>query len=89
MPVYAYSCAECGPFECRRAVEQSSDPLTCPRCTTPARRLYTAPATPSRVGALGAGSDRERATIRRAMSGEPTHTGRPSGTPVPRQPHRH
>lgn len=89
MPVYSYSCAECGSFDHRRPAEQSSAPLPCPRCDAATTRVYTVPATPSRAGALAMGTDRERATIRRALSGEPSATGGPSGARLPRQPHRH
>lgn len=89
MPVYAFSCATCGPFELRRPADQSGVPLACPECSAPAKRVYTVPGIPSRAGALGTATERERATMRRAATGEPSRTGRPPGLPVPRSPHRH
>ena len=55
MPLYEYRCAQCGPFDHRRVPEEANAPLPCPRCGAPARRVYTAPATPSRSGPRGGG----------------------------------
>lgn len=43
MPIYEFSCENCGPFEQRRGFSQASEPIDCPTCQTPATRLYSAP----------------------------------------------
>ncbi len=65
MPLYEYRCPQCGPFDVRRTLEEASTPLSCPTCTAPARRVYTA----SRYG------EPERAPFRRGRR-RPT-PGRP------------
>jgi putative FmdB family regulatory protein len=43
MPVYAYICPSCGPFEQRRPSSEASESASCPACQSAAIRKYTAP----------------------------------------------
>jgi putative FmdB family regulatory protein len=43
MPLYAFACETCGPFEEWRPHSESSSPSRCPVCQAAARRLYTPP----------------------------------------------
>jgi putative FmdB family regulatory protein len=43
MPVYAFICTGCGPFEVWRPVTSAAAPVRCPRCDGPARRVFTPP----------------------------------------------
>lgn len=43
MPLYAFTCAACGPFEERRPLSAASDPTCCPRCQQLGQRIYTPP----------------------------------------------
>lgn len=89
MPVYEYRCPACGPFDVRRGFEQAVQPAPCPTCSSPARRVYTAPATRSRSGPFAGASAADRALLDRARSGEPTLTTARSGPRLPSRPHRH
>jgi putative FmdB family regulatory protein len=50
MPLYAYDCDRCGPFQEWRSMSESGDPFPCPRCRRKARRAISAP----RLGIPGA-----------------------------------
>jgi putative FmdB family regulatory protein len=43
MPLYQFSCENCGPFECWRPLAEASVPMICPECQAIARRVYTTP----------------------------------------------
>ncbi|MFN0317567.1 MAG: FmdB family zinc ribbon protein [Burkholderiales bacterium] len=43
MPTYDYRCEQCGDFEMRRPMSESSAPTKCPSCQADARRLILAP----------------------------------------------
>lgn len=43
MPVYAYTCAGCGPFDLVRPIGQTGTPARCPACRGEARRVFTPP----------------------------------------------
>lgn len=43
MPVYEFSCRECGCFDLRRSVAEVEAPAWCPVCGTRARRRFTPP----------------------------------------------
>jgi putative FmdB family regulatory protein len=89
VPLYEYRCPECGAFDVRRDPRQASAPLPCPTCSAPARRVYTAPGTTLRKGALAGAGAADRARIDRALSGEPTVGGPGAGRALPRGRHRH
>ena len=44
MPIYAFTCGPCGPFEVTRGMAQSAAPTSCPNCGAVARRVFTPPA---------------------------------------------
>jgi len=89
MLLYEYRCAECGPFDHRRESRHASDPLPCPECATPARRVFTPPGTRSRSGPLGGVSSVEQSRVDRALTGEPTITSAPRGRRLPSRGHSH
>lgn len=79
MPVYEYSCPDCGPFELWRDHRESGAETSCPECGGGARRVYSAPAVSDRTGARG--------ELRRRMErGAEPQIGRRStpGDPAPR-----
>lgn len=43
MPVYNYSCEECGEFELYRSIEERNHAACCPDCSAPAERFIVAP----------------------------------------------
>jgi putative FmdB family regulatory protein len=43
MPLYEFRCENCGPFECRRQLDEAGIPMLCPQCQAIASRVYTAP----------------------------------------------
>jgi putative FmdB family regulatory protein len=77
MPVYAFSCEHCGPFEVRRPLREATEPAHCPACEELGRRIYTPP-----------GLVRTPAPVRRARdleeksAHEPELVGRPHGSPL-------
>ncbi len=53
MPLYAFHCEQCGPFECWRSLSEASVPMVCPQCQAIARRIYTTPGLVRTPAALG------------------------------------
>ena len=43
MPLYDYSCEDCGPFRAWRSMSDAAAPEDCPTCGAEARREMTAP----------------------------------------------
>jgi putative FmdB family regulatory protein len=43
MPVYVFSCHECGPFELSRPMAETGRAAHCPVCRREARRVFTPP----------------------------------------------
>ncbi|MBX2865146.1 MAG: zinc ribbon domain-containing protein [Leptolyngbyaceae cyanobacterium MAG.088] len=43
MPLYDYSCSDCGDFDVWRKMAEVSTPMHCPECNTVAKRIFTAP----------------------------------------------
>ena len=43
MPVYAFTCADCGPFDLMRPMTQAGAPVHCPSCGGETRRVFTPP----------------------------------------------
>jgi putative FmdB family regulatory protein len=43
MPLYDYSCEECGPFREWQSMGLSSEPVNCPSCGQSSRRVIAAP----------------------------------------------
>ncbi len=89
MPLYAYTCTECGPFDAWRGVDEGLVPPPCPGCAGSTRRVYTAPATRSRSGAFAGASAADSGRRDRALTGEPVVTGPPTGRRVTGGRHPH
>jgi putative FmdB family regulatory protein len=43
MPVYVFSCRDCGPFELSRPMAETGRPARCPICLRDSRRVFTPP----------------------------------------------
>jgi putative FmdB family regulatory protein len=43
MPVYVFSCRDCGPFELSRPMAETGNAAHCPICLREARRIFTPP----------------------------------------------
>ena len=43
MPLYAFTCGVCGPFEVRRSISRLGEPVSCPTCAGPGKRVFTPP----------------------------------------------
>ena len=42
MPIYEYLCPSCNAkFELRRSFSEAGDDVSCPKCQTPARKLFS------------------------------------------------
>jgi putative FmdB family regulatory protein len=59
MPLYAFDCEACGPFEMRRPAADAAAGGDCPRCGAAGRRVYTPPGVARMPVALRAARDRE------------------------------
>ena len=44
MPLYAYRCRRCGPFDSWKSMSRSTEPVPCPTCRRRSPRTITAPA---------------------------------------------
>jgi putative FmdB family regulatory protein len=76
MPLYAFTCAACGPFEAFRPAAEAAAAFMCPVCGGAARRRYTPPGLALLPAGLRRARDREEKSAH-----EPevvtTKTGRP------------
>jgi putative FmdB family regulatory protein len=81
VPLYAYDCAGCGPFEVARPMAEASLPGTCPACGAPARRVFTPPGLPLLARPVRRALDSEEKSAH-----EPLVSGAKRGRPLP---HRH
>lgn len=43
MPIYAFACPECGPFDVSRPMADAAAPASCDTCGAPASRVFTPP----------------------------------------------
>jgi putative FmdB family regulatory protein len=90
VPLYEFRCAQCGPFDLRRDMQDAADAAPCPSCAQSAPRVYSVSGGRSSVGPLRGAGKADRARSDRALSGEPVVTGPPSGRRFPRPTgHRH
>lgn len=62
MPVYAYCCPECGPFEALASMARAADPCQCPECAAAAPRALATPV----LATMGAARKTAFATNERA-----------------------
>jgi putative FmdB family regulatory protein len=81
MPLYAFTCEDCGPFELIRPMAQSSAATACPECGAQARRVFTPPGL-----ALVAAPARRALELEEKSAHEPDVTKEKRGRPLP---HRH
>jgi putative FmdB family regulatory protein len=81
VPLYAFACGRCGPFEAFRPVQEAAAAAVCPGCGAPARRRYTPPGIALMARPLRHARDREERSAH-----EPEVVGRKAGRPLP---HRH
>jgi putative FmdB family regulatory protein len=81
MPVYAFTCAGCGPFDLLRPMGQAGAPARCPRCGGEARRVFTPPGL-----SLLARQVREALDTEEMSAHEPAVVSEKRGRPLP---HRH
>jgi putative FmdB family regulatory protein len=63
MPLYDFRCDDCGSFEIWRTMAEFSQPVHCPTCTEPAKRVFSPPALLS--GSLRLRTEREPQLIKR------------------------
>jgi putative FmdB family regulatory protein len=84
VPVYEFRCADCGPFDLRRDMQDAADTAACPSCDQPARRVYAVSACRRSTGPLRDATKADRARVDRSRSGEPVITGPPAGRRVSR-----
>ncbi|MDX6723327.1 MAG: hypothetical protein QOD44_2060 [Solirubrobacteraceae bacterium] len=85
MPLYAFTCAACGPFELRRAVAEAAAAGDCPACGAVGRRLFTPPGVARMQAPMRAARTREERSAH-----APDVVGAPAGRPLPwRHNHAH
>jgi putative FmdB family regulatory protein len=80
MPIYAFDCGECGPFDVVRPVAEVALPAACPTCARAARRTYTPPALAHMPPPLRRAREREEKSAH-----EPDVVTRKEGRPLPHQ----
>ena len=78
MPVYAFTCDACGPFEAWRPVADASGNVACPTCGALARRRFTPPGVTRTPAPLRVARDREDRSAY-----EPEVVRGPSGRSLP------
>jgi putative FmdB family regulatory protein len=59
LPIYAFSCDVCGPFEIVRPMAEAAAAAACPRCGAGARRVFTPPGVARLTAPLRGALDRE------------------------------
>jgi putative FmdB family regulatory protein len=84
VPVYAFECAPCGPFELIRSIGERSTPAPCPTCGAEGRRVYSPPG----LTRTPAGLSRLRDTEERSAH-EPDVVAQPTGAKLPWASHHH
>jgi len=78
MPVYVFSCRDCGPFELSRPMAQAGKAAHCPACHREARRVFTPPGLARLVKPLRTALDREEKSAH-----EPEVVSVKAGRPLP------
>ncbi|MBV9195871.1 MAG: zinc ribbon domain-containing protein [Solirubrobacterales bacterium] len=81
MPLYAFVCGRCGPFELQRPMTSDGTAARCPSCAREARRVYTPPGL-----ALLNTPVRRALTLEEKSAHEPELVAEKRGR---RRPHRH
>jgi putative FmdB family regulatory protein len=80
VPLYAFACEVCGPFELRRPVLDAAAAGDCPACGASARRIFTPPGVARTAAPLRAARDREERSVH-----QPDVVRAPAGRPLPWQ----
>jgi putative FmdB family regulatory protein len=81
VPIYAFTCQGCGPFDLTRPMAEAGEPARCPSCGAEARRVFTPP-----------GLELLARPVRRALDKEEKSAHEPDVVPEKRgrpMPHRH
>lgn len=81
MPVYAFTCAACGPFDVVRPMVEAGAPADCPSCGGDARRVFSPPGL-----VLLAAPVRRALDLQEKSAHEPDVVMQKRGRPMP---HRH
>ncbi|MGH9101731.1 MAG: FmdB family zinc ribbon protein [Acidimicrobiales bacterium] len=79
MPLYAFACGQCGPFDLRRPASQVGEPAGCPTCQGVGTRIFTPPGVALLTEAARTGRDMEARSAH-----EPDVVGQPRGAPLRR-----
>jgi len=82
MPIYAYKCDDCGPFDKLRRMADVDTPMPCPQCEAVATRVFTAPNVNLNSGSLfkRAASKAPRLMKRRGEPAAPQNQSPRSGS---------
>jgi putative FmdB family regulatory protein len=78
VPVYAFMCAGCGPFDLLRPMGEAGAPARCPECGGAGRRVFTPPG----LAPLAAPA-RRALNIEERSAHEPAVVGQKRGRPLP------
>jgi putative FmdB family regulatory protein len=81
MPIYAFICEGCGPFDIVRPIARASEAAACPTCDGEARRVFSPPGL-----ALLARPMRRALELEEKSAHEPDVAREKRGRPLP---HRH
>ena len=81
MPIYAFICESCGPFDLVRPMAEAGAAAACPACGVEARRVFTPPGL-----ALLARPVRRALDLEEKSAHEPDVVAEKRGRPLP---HRH
>jgi len=85
MPLYDYTCPNCGDFEAWRQMSEVGQPMVCVDCNATAARIYVAPNISLSSGSLSSriGGSSEPRLIKRAESRPraPKHQSQRGGRP--------
>jgi len=78
VPIYAFICESCGPFDVVRPIVQASEAAACPTCGGDARRVFSPPGLARLVKPLRTALDREEKSAH-----EPEVVSVKAGRPLP------
>jgi putative FmdB family regulatory protein len=82
MPVYVFSCPECGTFELSLPMARAAGAASCPGCAREARRVFTPPSLTRLAKPLRRVLETEEASAH-----EPRVVTQKSGRPMPQRTH--
>ena len=80
MPLYAFTCGVCGPFEVRRSISRLGEPVSCPTCAGPGKRVFTPPGVRQVSAPLRRAKDLEEKS-----ADQPAVVGERTGRPMPQR----